>query len=98
MLLQIHPTDPQPRLIKQVAESLKDGGVVIYPTDTIYGLGCDITQHRIGQRRGIVMKDFSPICTPPIRGGIIDIHTFDGKKLREAISSEGVDIGGIRHI
>ncbi len=46
MLLQIHPNNPQPRLIKQVAECLKDGGVIIYPTDTIYGLGCDIFQHK----------------------------------------------------
>ena len=46
MLIQIHPVDPQPRLIKQVVECLKDGGVIIYPTDTIYGLGCDIMQHK----------------------------------------------------
>jgi tRNA threonylcarbamoyl adenosine modification protein (Sua5/YciO/YrdC/YwlC family) len=46
MLIQIHPRDPQPRLIKQVTECLKDGGIVIYPTDTIYGLGCDIFQHK----------------------------------------------------
>lgn len=46
MLLQIHPENPQPRLIKQVVECLKDGGVIIYPTDTIYGLGCDIMQHK----------------------------------------------------
>jgi tRNA threonylcarbamoyl adenosine modification protein (Sua5/YciO/YrdC/YwlC family) len=46
MLIQIHPRDPQPRLIKQVTECLKDGGVIIYPTDTIYGLGCDIFQHK----------------------------------------------------
>ncbi len=44
MLLQIHPQNPQPRLISQVAECLKDGGVIVYPTDTIYGLGCDIFQ------------------------------------------------------
>lgn len=45
MLITIHPQNPQPRLIKQVVECLKDGGVVVYPTDTIYGLGCDIMQH-----------------------------------------------------
>lgn len=42
MLLSIHPVNPQQRLIKQVAECLKDGGIIIYPTDTVYGLGCDI--------------------------------------------------------
>lgn len=46
MLLRIHPEDPQPRLIKQVVECLSDGGVIVYPTDTIYGLGCDIFQHK----------------------------------------------------
>ena len=50
MLIQIHPVDPQPRLIKQVVECLKDGGVIIYPTDTIYGLGCDIMQHKAIER------------------------------------------------
>lgn len=44
MLLHIHPQNPQPRLLSQVAECLKAGGVIIYPTDTIYGLGCDIYQ------------------------------------------------------
>ncbi|HMK04656.1 MAG TPA: L-threonylcarbamoyladenylate synthase [Ferruginibacter sp.] len=50
MLIQVHPQDPQPRLIKQIAECLKDGGVIIYPTDTIYGLGCDISQHKAVER------------------------------------------------
>ena len=44
MLLHIHPNNPQPRLIKQLAECLRDGGIIIYPTDTIYGIGCDILQ------------------------------------------------------
>lgn len=44
LLIHIHPDNPQPRLIKQVVESLQNGGIIIYPTDTIYGLGCDITQ------------------------------------------------------
>ncbi|HWH64217.1 MAG TPA: L-threonylcarbamoyladenylate synthase [Ginsengibacter sp.] len=42
MLLSIHPQNPQPRLLAQVADCLKSGGIIIYPTDTIYGLGCDI--------------------------------------------------------
>ena len=50
MLIRIHPENPQSRLIKQVVECLKDGGVIIYPTDTIYGLGCDIMQPKAIER------------------------------------------------
>jgi tRNA threonylcarbamoyl adenosine modification protein (Sua5/YciO/YrdC/YwlC family) len=50
MLLSIHPENPQPRLIKQVVECLKDGGIIIYPTDTIYGLGCDIHHPKAVER------------------------------------------------
>ena len=42
MLFKVHPDNPNPRYIKQIIECLNDGGVIIYPTDTIYGLGCDI--------------------------------------------------------
>ena len=50
MLIQIHPDNPNPRGISQVVECLKDGGVVIYPTDTIYGIGCDIFQQKAVER------------------------------------------------
>lgn len=50
MLIHIHPDNPQPRLIKQVTEVLRKGGIIVYPTDTIYGLGCDIFQHRAIER------------------------------------------------
>lgn len=50
MLIHIHPENPQPRLVKQVVECLKDGGVIVYPTDTIYGIGCDIFQRKAIER------------------------------------------------
>ena len=50
MLIHIHPDNPQDRLVKQVADILKNGGVIVYPTDTIYGLGCDITQQKAVER------------------------------------------------
>jgi tRNA threonylcarbamoyl adenosine modification protein (Sua5/YciO/YrdC/YwlC family) len=46
MLLQINPQNPQPRLIVQVAEILKQGGVIAYPTDTTYGIGSSIFSKR----------------------------------------------------
>jgi tRNA threonylcarbamoyl adenosine modification protein (Sua5/YciO/YrdC/YwlC family) len=50
MLVHIHPDNPQPRLIRQVVECLERGGIIIYPTDTIYGLGCDILQQKSVER------------------------------------------------
>jgi tRNA threonylcarbamoyl adenosine modification protein (Sua5/YciO/YrdC/YwlC family) len=50
MLLHIHPQNPQQRLLRKVADCLKEGGVIIYPTDTIYGLGCDIYQPKAIER------------------------------------------------
>lgn len=44
MYLHIHPQNPQARNITKAAEILSEGGVIVYPTDTIYGLGCDIFQ------------------------------------------------------
>lgn len=42
MLISINSQNPQMRLIKKVAEVLRTGGIIIYPTDTVYGLGCDL--------------------------------------------------------
>ncbi|UKJ06149.1 L-threonylcarbamoyladenylate synthase [Solitalea lacus] len=57
MLLKIYPENPSPKAIDQIVECLKKGGVIIYPTDTVYGLGCDITNQkaieRVCQIRGI---------------------------------------------
>jgi tRNA threonylcarbamoyl adenosine modification protein (Sua5/YciO/YrdC/YwlC family) len=56
MLLRIHPDNPQPRHIRTVVDALARGGIVIYPTDTIYGLGCDIFQHRAIERISRIKK------------------------------------------
>jgi tRNA threonylcarbamoyl adenosine modification protein (Sua5/YciO/YrdC/YwlC family) len=50
MLIQLHPENPQPRILKTIIECLLDGGVIIYPTDTIYGLGCDIFKKKAIER------------------------------------------------
>ncbi len=49
-LLQIHPDNPQQRKILEAVEILRKGGVIIYPTDTIYGIGCDIHNARAVER------------------------------------------------
>ncbi|HEY0298303.1 MAG TPA: L-threonylcarbamoyladenylate synthase [Arachidicoccus sp.] len=50
MFLSVHPDNPNPRNVKTIVECLLDGGIIIYPTDTIYGLGCDIFQHKAVER------------------------------------------------
>ncbi|MBC9931642.1 L-threonylcarbamoyladenylate synthase [Chitinophaga qingshengii] len=68
MLLNVHPENPNPRNIKTIIECLKDGGIIIYPTDTVYGLGCDITQHKAIERIARIKQidpkkaNFSFIC------------------------------------
>ena len=50
MYLHIHPQNPQQRNIDTAVDILRKGGVIIYPTDTIYGLGCDIFEQKAIQR------------------------------------------------
>ncbi len=46
MLIRIYPENPNERAIEQVVAVLKKGGIIIYPTDTVYGIGCDITNQK----------------------------------------------------
>ena len=59
MLLRINPENIDDRLIWQVVSCLKDGGVIIYPTDTVYTLGCDLT-HREAYEKVCRLKNIKP--------------------------------------
>ena len=66
--IKIYPENPNPKAIQKVVNVLKRGGLVIYPTDTVYGLGCDITNikalERIAQIKGVKLEksNFSFVC------------------------------------
>ena len=68
MLIKLYPENPNEKHIQQIVKVLQEGGIIIYPTDTVYGLGCDIFNHkaieRIAKIKGISLKkaDFSFIC------------------------------------
>lgn len=49
-LLKIHPINPEPRKILRVVEILRNGGLIVYPTDTIYGIGCNLLNRRAVER------------------------------------------------
>ena len=67
-LLKIYPENPNPKAIQKVVDVLRKGGLIIYPTDTVYGLGCDITNvkalERIAKIKGVKLErsNFSFIC------------------------------------
>ena len=69
MLLKIYPENPNPKDIRQVVEVLKSGGIIIYPTDTVYGLGCDITNakavEKIARFKNVQVEksNFSFVCS-----------------------------------
>jgi tRNA threonylcarbamoyl adenosine modification protein (Sua5/YciO/YrdC/YwlC family) len=50
LMLTVHPDNPNHRHIETIKDCLSGGGVIVYPTDTIYGLGCDIYQHKAIER------------------------------------------------
>ena len=67
MLLKINPQNPQQRLIDRVVDILRSGGIIAYPTDTYYGIGCDIMNKRAIERiyqlrQRNKNKPFSFIC------------------------------------
>lgn len=68
MLLKIYPDNPNPRAVNQVVECLNDGGVIIFPTDTVYALGCDMFKSRaidrVARIKGIKKEkaNFSFLC------------------------------------
>ena len=66
--IKIYPESPNPKAIQKIINVLKRGGLVIYPTDTVYGLGCDITNikalERIARIKGVKLEksNFSFVC------------------------------------
>lgn len=69
MLLQVHPENPEKRKIEQVITVLKKGGVIIYPTDTVYSMACDLNNRKAVERmakiKGVKLEkaNFSLICS-----------------------------------
>ncbi|HJO12250.1 MAG: L-threonylcarbamoyladenylate synthase [Gammaproteobacteria bacterium] len=66
--LQIHPVDPEPRIVKQAVRTLLQGGVIVYPTDSTYALGCHIGDkaalERIRRIRQLASKhNFTLVCS-----------------------------------
>lgn len=69
MLVRLFNENPNPREIRRIVEILREGGIIIYPTDTVYGLGCDITQvkavEKVARIKGLKIEktNFSFICS-----------------------------------
>ncbi|MBT8325352.1 MAG: Sua5/YciO/YrdC/YwlC family protein, partial [Winogradskyella sp.] len=67
-LIKLYPENPNAKTVQKVVSILRKGGLVIYPTDTVYGLGCDITNlkalERIARIKGVKLEksNFSFVC------------------------------------
>ncbi len=67
-IIEINPYNPQPRLINQVIQTLRKGGIICYPTDTMYGIGCDISNKKAVKKiyqikKRPKQKPFSFMCS-----------------------------------
>jgi tRNA threonylcarbamoyl adenosine modification protein (Sua5/YciO/YrdC/YwlC family) len=91
--IKLYNENPNPREIQKVVDILRNGGIVIYPTDTVYGLGCDITNtralERIAKIKGVKLEkaNFSFICNDlsHISDYIRQIDTRTYKILKKAL-------------
>ncbi|AWG26277.1 L-threonylcarbamoyladenylate synthase [Flavobacterium kingsejongi] len=91
--IKIYPQNPNEKEIAKVVKVLRDGGLVIYPTDTVYGLGCDITNtkalEKIAKIKGIKLDkaNFSFIChdLSNISDYVKQIDTSTFKLLKRAL-------------
>lgn len=91
--IKIYPDHPNPAAIKKVVDVLKNGGLIIYPTDTVYGLGCDITNtkalERVAKIKGIKLEkaNFSFVCydLSNISDYVKQIDTATFKILKKAL-------------
>lgn len=91
--IRIYPENPNEKEIAKVVKVLRDGGLVIYPTDTVYGLGCDITNtkalERIAKIKGIKLEkaNFSFVChdLSNISDYVKQIDTSTFKLLKRAL-------------
>src|SRR5690625_6563116 len=67
-IIKVHPENPHERAINQIVEVLQKGGIIIYPSDTVYGLGCDITNtkamEKLARIKGVKLdkSQFSFVC------------------------------------
>jgi tRNA threonylcarbamoyl adenosine modification protein (Sua5/YciO/YrdC/YwlC family) len=69
MLLPIHPANPDPRKIAQVVECLRKGGIIVYPTDSVYSMGCDMLNTKALEQLARIKQvklekaNFSLVCS-----------------------------------
>jgi tRNA threonylcarbamoyl adenosine modification protein (Sua5/YciO/YrdC/YwlC family) len=68
MVVRIHPLNPEPRLIAKAVDALRTGGVIIYPTDTVYGMGCSVENKNAIEKIYLIKrqrqdKPYSFVCS-----------------------------------